>query len=754
VLCRVTLLIFISLIIALSVRVFPHQEQPAPPGVALNYYRSEVDGTWQPYGVYVPTSYAESAKHPVVFHLHGFGGRFSPPNAWQQQWANEHRWILVSLDGRGNQNWDLLGEEDVFAVLADLRKRYSIDEDRLYLEGCSMGGHGCYRLALRFPDVFAAAAPVAGWTTYTEFYPHWYEPAAAPRWRDGYVDLSRQPLLETASSLFWAENGRHTNLFIVFDRNDPTNPATNAEQMMNRLNQFGYPYQMRVGNLGHCGSYDAQSIYQFFANKRRVVRPNDVIFTTNHLQFNKAYWVQIDRLKTLNRWARVEAFRHGNNVSVRTQNVAQYTLLLDESPIRKDTALIVTTNGETTFRGVPPSQLTFAVETDEQHRVLGWTQRTPQLVEESPQHSSQPRLVGEASSHPAKRKGLCGPIAEIFRSPFLVVHGGAGDASNPDWRDAQRFCTDWNAWMNLRWGNEGRFLGAREENWWIPPYPFRVGTGIPPDQPLLTPRPDGDVSEEEIRTHNLILFGDPQSNALIRRWRDKLPIRLSATASGVEAQVGTRTYRGRNVNYVFIAPNPDAPTRCVVGARGYLSSQIDPSRFGANNVGKDLEALPFYWSDYVIWDANRKPAPTVQPPLLYLPETYLEAGFFNDRWQLHATPPMTTATVQGKRNDDGSYAPPVKIALEANDAVGGFGVERVEYRLGKGRWQRYRQPLTFRLKSGSIRLSYRAVGASGQYLYGSVRNRSGQTVRRATGAVENVEITKTLRMTLKNLRQD
>jgi hypothetical protein len=525
--------------------------------------------------------------------------------------------------------------------------------------------------------------------------------------------------------------------------------------MIGRFNRFGYTYQMRVGDHGHCGSYDVRSIYQFFADKRRVARPNDVVYTTNHPQFNKAYWAQIDRLKTLNRWARIEAYRHGNSISIHTRNVAQYTLLLDESPILPNASLTVTTNGATTFRGAPPKRLTFAVETDERNRVLGWTQRTPELVRESAHRS--PQQV-EASPHPMKRKGLCGPIAEAFRSPFLVVYGTkddtlAGDVSNPDWRDAQRFCTEWNAWMSLRWGNEGRFLGGREENWWIPPYPFRSGAAIPMEQPLMTPRRDVEVSEEEIRARNLILFGDPQTNALIRRWKDKLPIRVASTLSGSQAQVGARTYTGKNVNYAFIAPNPDVPTRYVVVARGYLSSRIDPTRFSAHNVGKDLEALPFYWSDYVIWDANRKPAPTVQPPLLYLPETYLEAGFFNDRWQLHTAPPVTTATVQGKQNRDGSpklrlgsYRPPVKITLEANDPIGGFGVERIEYRLGRGRWKRYVQPLQITAKSGRITLAYRAVGASGQYLYGDVRNAAGQTVRRATKTVENAETIKRLHL--------
>ncbi len=89
---RVVAVVFVvPLFICLSVRVFPQQtEQPVRPGVAVNHYRSAVDETRQPYGVYVPTSYSDRSKPPVVFHLHGFGGRFSPPNAWQRQWADEH----------------------------------------------------------------------------------------------------------------------------------------------------------------------------------------------------------------------------------------------------------------------------------------------------------------------------------------------------------------------------------------------------------------------------------------------------------------------------------------------------------------------------------------------------------------------------------------------------------------------------------------------------------------------------------------
>ncbi|MBI3922352.1 MAG: hypothetical protein HY318_13105, partial [Armatimonadetes bacterium] len=48
------------------------------PGNFLCYYTSEVDGTEQPYFVYIPTTYDPDRPSPVVFSLHGFGGRTYP----------------------------------------------------------------------------------------------------------------------------------------------------------------------------------------------------------------------------------------------------------------------------------------------------------------------------------------------------------------------------------------------------------------------------------------------------------------------------------------------------------------------------------------------------------------------------------------------------------------------------------------------------------------------------------------------------
>ena len=47
-------------------------------------------------------------------------------------------------------------------LLGALQKEFSIDPQRIYVTGLSMGGFGTWDLVARRPDLFAAAVPVCG----------------------------------------------------------------------------------------------------------------------------------------------------------------------------------------------------------------------------------------------------------------------------------------------------------------------------------------------------------------------------------------------------------------------------------------------------------------------------------------------------------------------------------------------------------------------------------------------------------------
>jgi predicted peptidase len=69
--------------------------------------------------------------------------------------------LIVSPQLEAGGDWDVAKLD---RLLADVRKRYRIDDTRLYLTGLSLGGMATWRWALARPGLFAAIAPVAAMT--------------------------------------------------------------------------------------------------------------------------------------------------------------------------------------------------------------------------------------------------------------------------------------------------------------------------------------------------------------------------------------------------------------------------------------------------------------------------------------------------------------------------------------------------------------------------------------------------------------
>ncbi|HST29790.1 MAG TPA: prolyl oligopeptidase family serine peptidase [Chthoniobacterales bacterium] len=135
-----------------------------------------VDGIEREALVYLPTT-ASKAKPPVIFAFHGHGGNMhfaARGMAMQNYWPEA---IVVYpqglptpgivLDREGKKpGWQReAGQENdrdlkfVDAILASLREKYSIDENRVYATGFSNGGLFTYLLLSQRPSVFAAFAP-------------------------------------------------------------------------------------------------------------------------------------------------------------------------------------------------------------------------------------------------------------------------------------------------------------------------------------------------------------------------------------------------------------------------------------------------------------------------------------------------------------------------------------------------------------------------------------------------------------------
>jgi hypothetical protein len=179
---------------------------------------------------------------------------------------------------------------------------------------------------------------------------------------------------------------------------------------------------------------------------------------------------------------------------------------------------------------------------------------------------------------PRKRKGLCGPVEEVFDGPFLVVPGtgGAGADQERVRRNAMTWIQEWD----------------------------RFADGIP------RIRVDSELTTAEIRAHNLVLFGGPETNSVVAAIAPRLPLRLGEESFGL----GDESWTGRNLGAVLCYPNPLAPDRYVLIYAGELYGR----NCGINHKHDLLPDFLVFRSDAFSFDETNE---------------HLAAGYFDVDWQ-------------------------------------------------------------------------------------------------------------------------
>jgi predicted peptidase len=152
-------------------------DEPTAP-TSPELYQAKVFKAPQPespelkYRLMIPDGYEAAAdtRFPLVLFLHGAGER-GADNRRQlihgaaQFSKPEHRKkyaCFVAAPQCPSGRWWSDSLEPVMELLKQLQTEYRIDSGRIYVTGLSMGGFGTFELTTRYPDVFAAAAPICG----------------------------------------------------------------------------------------------------------------------------------------------------------------------------------------------------------------------------------------------------------------------------------------------------------------------------------------------------------------------------------------------------------------------------------------------------------------------------------------------------------------------------------------------------------------------------------------------------------------
>ncbi len=120
------------------------------------------------YLLFLPEGYTAKGEKrwPLILFLHGAGERGT--NIWTVATHGPPKiagsnpdfpFIVVSPQCPEGETWP---DDTVLALLDEVLRKHAVDPQRVYLTGLSMGGYGTWSLGLKYPERFAAIAPVCG----------------------------------------------------------------------------------------------------------------------------------------------------------------------------------------------------------------------------------------------------------------------------------------------------------------------------------------------------------------------------------------------------------------------------------------------------------------------------------------------------------------------------------------------------------------------------------------------------------------
>lgn len=555
-------------------------------GRIVRGYASDVDGSVQPYGLVIPRSYDPKTPIRLDVVLHG---STKPQGASELKFMErfdlhgnsaaepvDQPFIELHPLGRVENCYRWAGETDVFEAIEDVCRKYKIDRDRIVLRGMSMGASGTWHLGLKHPDRFVALGPYCGYVDTHRFS----ETPLETFVRVGPLPEHQELGLHMLDSVDYAANAGIVPAIACMGEKDV---FFQAHVIMGEAMQRE---GLTMVNLISPGTGHVIDPVTHAEQMRRIAEyaargidhaPRQLRFVTWTLKYPRCHWLEVQGMVEHYRRSEISAriLEDGTIEIDEPSNIIRFAVLSAALPETKATVRI--------------AGRTFSItgaRLESQPRVVQFERRAGKW-ELSPAAGSVPAL--------GKWPGLAGPIDDAFTTKFLCVRGTGRpwNAQVQNYADAslKRFAYEWNRY----------FRGA------------------------LPVKEDKDVTEDDVRECNLILFGDPGSNPWIARVLPNLSIEWTRN----EVVVAGATYPAADHVPALIHPNPLAAH---AGAERYVVLNSGHT-FREAELAKLNYLLFPRWGDWAVLKIGDK---TPAHPSDSLEETVMNAGYFNEEWQFRA----------------------------------------------------------------------------------------------------------------------
>lgn len=261
-------------------------------------------------------------------------------------------------------------------------------------------------------------------------------------------------------------------------------------------------------NMGHSFDIDWNRVEHWLLTRTRKKNPKKVTFATDNLLSDRAYWVKVTGLKKYGKFARIEAEIEKQTIKLITSNISGYTLILNNRLVDLSKTITIIENGRRVFNGILKHKRCFVKKPAQQSKLR-------------------------------KRPGLSGPLWDIYSRSTVLIYGS--NSTKDSLVNAAELCAR-------------DFANPQ----WMPQVDFEIIS-------------DASLEGKSLPNKNIVLFGNKNTNRILGKISDELPIKLEKGKIITE----NAKFSAQNLGYVLLYPNPLNPDKYVAVFAGNSPRNIN-----------------------------------------------------------------------------------------------------------------------------------------------------------------------------------
>ena len=375
----------------------------------------------------------------------------------------------------------------------------------------------------------------------------------SPSYTESYGYSSKNEWIARGEPMQYLKNLRNVPITVIHSKLDGHVSIAASEQFeetykMNGLSNLDFIKLDDVIDQYYRTQYSDALIKSLLKHKK-IDNPRKISLSASQLKAGKAYWLKILQFSNSGKGTIDAEINENNEVNIVSDNVAAFSIQTDKLPYDRNKNLTVIENDKVIFSGKPTmNELKFGNTT--------------------------------AGQGIAKTVQIEGPFTDAFLHRFIIVIGKSGSPEE-----------------NIKI----KALGDSLQTMWK--YKYWNDCNV---------KYDTEITSNDIYSSNLVLLGNANSNVIIRKIKNALPLVIAKDGITINK---TKT-SGENLGFYMVYPNPMNQQKyvAIIGYNNPSAVSLGPVDLHEDDYKdlypsgwvrselKHMEISCYGWFDYRIWN--------------------------------------------------------------------------------------------------------------------------------------------------------